>query len=91
MSKNIAISWESVNHAKDKVYDKFIELLKHKNINIQKQYMLYDDKVHEDKDNKELRQIKLQSPTNHKDIYTKLKVELKKIIEKVRDYNEGKI
>ena len=36
MSKNIAISWESVNHAKDKVYDKFIELLKHKNINIQK-------------------------------------------------------
>lgn len=82
MSKNIAISWESVNHAKDKVYDKFIELLKHKDINIQKQYMLYDDKVHEDKDNKELRQIKLESPTNHKDIYTKLKVELKKIIEK---------
>lgn len=82
MSKNIAISWESVNHAKDKVYDKFIELLKHENINIQKQYMLYDDEVHEDKDNKELRQIKLESPTNHKDIYTKLKVELKKIIEK---------
>lgn len=83
MRKNIAISWESVNHAYKQVYDKFIELLeKEKSITIDKQYMLYDEEVHENKEKKELIQINLESPTNHKDIYDKLKIELKKIIKK---------
>lgn len=89
--KNLSISWESVNHYQEKVYNKFIDLLQEKGIKIDKKYIFYNEELHEevDGDGKSVEkiQIKLDNPTAHKEIYDKMKNEIERIIKKEGDEN----
>lgn len=83
MANNIAISWESKNHAENNVYDTFIELLKEKeNINIDEKYIFYSDKISEKGEKKTEVKINTGSITDHKEIYNGVKKEIDNIYNK---------